>query len=106
MTNTSTISDDWRGVAIDAARALAIARSIASRHATADIPEAALLPAVLLTVAVTRGCAEISNRIAGVGDHVGGLSLCKTEDHLAGIAQELEHLAGIASEARRAGLPP
>lgn len=48
----NTIPPEWKESAADTVRAFAIARRLATRHATEETPESVLLPALLLSVTI------------------------------------------------------
>lgn len=94
----NTLPPEWKECAAETVRALSIARHLATRHATEETPESVLLPALLLSVTMTRTGAAICNHIAGV---CGALecvpSLHMVENHLADTATALNELARIAN---------
>jgi hypothetical protein len=57
---------EWKECAADTVRTLAVARHLAARHATEETPESILLPALLLSVTITRTSAAICKRIEAV----------------------------------------
>lgn len=101
----NTIPPEWKECAADTVRALAIARHLATRHATEETPESVLLPALLLSVTLTRTSAEICNRIEGVYDALELLREPMLIERLAGIESELYRLAEIARGGPAGWLP-
>ncbi|MEI7567618.1 MAG: hypothetical protein WCJ10_07250, partial [Opitutaceae bacterium] len=93
----NTLPPEWKECAADTVRALAVARHLAARHATEETPEAVLLPALLLSVTMTRAGAAICNRIEGVYDALEGLREPMLIERLAGIENELYRLAEITN---------
>ena len=92
----NTLPPEWKECAADTARALALARHLASWRATGETPESGLVPALLLSVTMTRTGAAICNRIEGVVDALEGLREPMLIERLAGIESELYRLAEIA----------
>lgn len=99
----NTLPPEWKECAADTARALAVARHLASRRATGETPESGLVPALLLSVTMTRTGAAICNRIEGVVDALEGLREPMLIERLAGIETELYRLAEIANMGGHAG---
>ncbi|NJD33938.1 MAG: hypothetical protein FIA96_03725 [Betaproteobacteria bacterium] len=96
--SANTLPPEWKECAADTVRALAVARHLAARHATEETPESVLLPALLLSVTLTRTSAAICNRIEGVYGALECLpSTHMVENHLADIATALYELARIAN---------
>jgi hypothetical protein len=93
----NTLPPEWKECAAETVRVFSVARHLAARHATEETPESVLLPALLLTVAITRTGAEICNRIEGVVDTLEGLREPMLIERLAGIETELYRLAEIAN---------
>jgi hypothetical protein len=93
---SNTLPPEWRECAADTVRALAVARHLAARHATEETPESVLLPALLLSVTMTRTGAAICNRIEGVYDALDGLREPMLMERLAGIESELHRVAETA----------
>lgn len=93
--SANTLPPEWKECAAETVRALSIARHLATRHATEETPESVLLPALLLSVAITRTSAAICNRIEGVYDALEGLREPMLIERLAGIENELYRLVGI-----------
>ena len=93
----NTLPPEWKECAAETVRALSIARHLAARHATEETQESVLLPAMLLSVTMTRTGAAICNRIEGVYDALEGLREPMLIDRLAGIESELYRLAEIAN---------
>lgn len=50
--SASNLPPEWKESAADTVRALAVARHLATRHATEETPESVLLPALLLSVTI------------------------------------------------------
>jgi len=99
----NTLPPEWKECAADTVRALAVARHLAARHATEETPESVLLPALLLSVTMTRTSAAICNRIEGVYDALDRLREPMLIERLTGIENELYRLAEIANMGCRAG---
>jgi hypothetical protein len=59
----STMPPEWKACAAETVRALAVARHLAARHATEEVPEAALLPAMLLSVSILKSAADLGRQI-------------------------------------------
>ena len=97
--SANTLPDEWKECAADTVRALAVARHLATRHATEETPESVLLPALLLSIAITRNSAEICNRIEGVYDALELLREPMLIERLAGIENELFRIANAARDA-------
>lgn len=102
--SANTLPPEWKECAADTVRALAVARHLATRHATEETPESVLLPALLLSVTMTRTSAAICDRIEGVIDSLDGLREPMLIERLAGIENELYGLRNIASDARDAAI--
>ena len=100
---SNTLPPEWKECAADTVRALAVARHLAAKHATEETPESVLLPALLLSVTMTRTGAAICNRIEGVVDALEGLREPMLIERLAGIENELYRLAEIANMGGHAG---
>jgi hypothetical protein len=66
---------EWKECAADTVRTLAVARHLATRHATEETPESILLPALLLSVTITRTYAAICKRIEAVEIQLEGIKL-------------------------------
>lgn len=94
--SANTLPPEWKECAADTVRALAVARHLATRHATEETPESVLLPALLLSVTMTRTSAAICDRIEGVTDSLDCLREPMLIERLAGIENELYRLAEIA----------
>ena len=103
--SANTLPPEWKECAAETVRALSIARHLATRHATEETPESVLLPALLLSIAITRNSAEICNRIEGVYDALEGLREPLLIERLAGIESELYRLAEIARGGPAGWLP-
>lgn len=101
--SANTLPPEWKECAAETVRVLSIARHLATRHATEETPESVLLPALLLSITVTRTRAEICNRIEGIYDAINELREPILIERLAGIEQELYRLANVASDAQDAG---
>lgn len=101
--SANTLPPEWKECAADTVRALAVARHLAAKHATEETPESVLLPALLLSVTMTRTGAAICNRIEGVVDALEGLREPMLIERLAGIENELYRLAEIANMGGNAG---
>lgn len=97
--SANTLPPEWKDCAADTVRALAVARHLATRHATEETPESVLLPALLLSVTMTRTSAAICNRIEGVFDALDGLREPMLIERLAGIETELFRIANAARDA-------
>ena len=95
----NTLPPEWKECAADTVRALAVARHLAAKHATEETPESVLLPALLLSVTMTRTSAAICNRIEGVIDSLDGLREPMLIERLAGIETELFRIANAARDA-------
>lgn len=94
----NTLPPEWKECAAETVRTLSIARHLATRHATEETPESVLLPALLLSVTMTRTGAAICNRIEGVYGALECLpSTHMLENHTADIATALYELARIAN---------
>lgn len=100
---SNSLPPAWRDAAAEAVRSLSIARHLATRHATEETPEAVLLPALLLNIAIARAGADICNRIEGVYDALDGLREPMLIERLAAIEGELSRLATVTSAAGDAG---
>ncbi len=95
----NTLPPEWKECAAETVRALSIARHLATRHATEETPESVLLPALLLSVTITRTGAAICNRIEGTVDALEGLREPMLIERLAGIETELFRIANAARDA-------
>ena len=95
----NTLPPEWKECAAETVRALSIARHLATRHATEETPESVLLPALLLSVTMTRTSAAICNRVEGVIDSLDGLGKPMLIERLAGIESELFRIANAARDA-------
>ena len=71
----NTLPPEWRAAAAETVRSLSIAKQLASRHATEEIPEPLLLPALLLSITVTRAGAEICTRLEQIAGDLAGIQL-------------------------------
>ncbi|WP_310451366.1 hypothetical protein [Sulfuritalea sp.] len=96
--SANTLPPEWKECAADTVRALAVARHLATRHATEETPESVLLPALLLSVTMTRASAAICNRIEGVYDALDGLREPMLIERLAGIENELYGIRNSACD--------
>ena len=103
--SANTLPPEWKECAADTVRALAVARHLAAKHATEETPESVLLPALLLSVTMTRTSAAICGCIEGVIDSLDGLREPMLIERLAGIESELYRLAEIASGGPAGWLP-
>ncbi len=92
----NTLPPEWKDCAAETVRAMSIARHLATRHATEETPESVLLPALLLSVTMTRTGAAICNCIEGVIDALEGLREPMLIERLAGIENELFRIANVA----------
>lgn len=101
----NTLPPEWKECAAETVRALSIARHLATRHATEETPESVLLPALLLSVTMTRTGAAICNRIEGVYDALERLHEPILIERLAGIESELHRLGEIARGGPESWLP-
>lgn len=97
--SANPLPDEWKECAADTVRALAVARHLATRHATEETPESVLLPALLLSVTLTRTSAAICGRIEGVTDSLSALWEPMLIERLAGIENELFKIANAARDA-------
>lgn len=97
--SANTLPPEWKECAADTVRALAVARHLAAKHATEETPESVLLPALLLSVTMTRTGAAICNRIEGIFDALEGLREPMLIERLAGIENELFKIANAARDA-------
>ncbi len=100
---SNTLPPEWKECAAETVRALSIARHLATRHATEETPESVLLPALLLSITMTRTSAAICNSIEGVSDVIEYRREPILIERLAGIESELYRLANVASDAQMAG---
>lgn len=72
---SNTLPPEWKECAADTVRALAVARHLAARHATEEMPESLLLPALLLSSTITRTSAAICKRIEAVENRLERIEL-------------------------------
>jgi hypothetical protein len=94
----NTLPPEWKDSAAETVRALAVARHLATRHATEEVPEAVLLPPLLVCVSMARCAAQLCNRIEGVYDAVDSIRDPMTVEHLAGIEREFCKIAETARD--------
>ena len=75
----NTLPPEWKECAADTVRALAVARHLAVRHATEETPESVLLPALLLSVTITRTSAALCKQIEAIENRLERIELSVDE---------------------------
>ncbi|MFB0935033.1 MAG: hypothetical protein QMB52_04615 [Propionivibrio sp.] len=101
MNEQSAIPAEWRTAAEETAKALSVARAIERRQYPEGDAPAGLVGALVVSVAVTRASAAISNRIEGVYDALSLTGEPNLIPCLRAITEELKTLAHAADQLGR-----